>query len=130
MLNKISRKLSTLRSLLYIKLREKKFENRLPYLFFNNHSDELLIVFSAFTGNKRRYNYVKGLSDCKYDRLYILDPWGYTGSYNLYDNGSNYPEDVTNRLITKILSWGGVQKSHCSRLFKRWHLRNLLWVES
>lgn len=99
-----SKKISSIKSLISIKLKEKIFENKLPYLFFDNHSDELMIVFSAFSGSKRRYNYVKGLSDCRCDRLYILDPWGYTGSYNMYENGNTYPEDITNKLIYSVIN--------------------------
>lgn len=89
-----------------IKLREKKFEHKLNYLFYNNHSDTLVIIFSAFTGNKRRYNYIRGLSKYNYDKLYILDPWGYTGSYNMYENGNTFPEQITNRLIEKYIKKG------------------------
>ena len=108
MLKRLLYKLSSFRSLLNIKVREKTFENDLKYLFFDNHSDTLLIIFSAFTGNTRRYNYVRGLSNCNYDKLYILDPWGYQGSYNMYENGRTYPEEITNKLITKIVNRGGV----------------------
>lgn len=106
MLNRIAKRLSSKRSALAIKIREKTFEKQLKYLYFKNHSDTLLIIFSAFTGNSRRYNYVKGLSDCICDRLYILDTWGYKGSYNMYENGEAYPEEITNRLITKMLNRG------------------------
>lgn len=109
MLKRIAKKLSSIRFTLSIKKREKTFEKQLKYLYFNNHSDTLLIIFSAFTGNSRRYNYVKGLSDCICDRLYILDTWGYKGSYNMYENGQAYPEEITNRLITKILNGGGIK---------------------
>lgn len=110
MLKRLLYKLSSFRSLLNIKVREKTFENDLKYLFFDNHSDTLLIIFSAFTGNTRRYNYVRGLSNCNYDKLYILDPWGYQGSYNMYENGRTYPEEITNKLITKIVNRRGYKK--------------------
>lgn len=110
MLKRVLKALSSGRSFVQIKMREKTFEKQLKYLFFNNHSDTLLIVFSAFTGDRRRYNYVRGLSDCKYDRLYILDPWGYQGSYNLYENGEPYPEAITKKLISKIINWGGIKE--------------------
>ena len=89
-------------------LHEHRFENGLRYLFYDNHSDELLIVFSAFgTGDRRTYNYVRSMKGCKTDRLYILDPWGYKGSYNLYEDGSIFPFETTNRLIRKVLIKGG-----------------------
>lgn len=109
MLENTFRKISKIGTFLQIKFHERTFENKLKYLFFNNHSDILLIVFSAFdSDDRRRYNYVKGLSACHCDKLYILDPWGYKGSYNMYENGQNYPEDTTNRLIDKYLTGGGI----------------------
>ena len=96
--------ISRIINLLKIKLKEQKFQQRLPFLFFNNHSDSLLIIFSAFSGNKRRYNYVKGLRNLNIDKLYILDPFGCKGSYNMYENGSDYPERMTRELIDSVLS--------------------------
>lgn len=93
-----------------IKLKERKYCNKLNYLFYNNHSDKLIIIFSAFSGNKRRYNYVKGLRSLKIDKLYILDPFGYKGSYNMYENGSNYPELLTAGLIKDIIATHNYKK--------------------
>lgn len=91
-----------------INLHERKYEKGLKYLYYGKHADELLIIFSAFgSGNRRTYNYVRTLKKCKVDRLYILDPWGYKGSYNLYENGKNYPYEVTNSLIKKVILGGG-----------------------
>lgn len=94
-----------------IKIHEKKYKNGLRYLLYKKHSDELLIVFSAFGSSKiRTYNYVKSLRRCKIDRLFILDPWGYKGSYNLYEGGDKYPWDTTNELITSVIRNGGYKK--------------------
>ncbi len=94
-----------------IKFHERKFENGLKYLFYDNHSDELLIVFSAFgSGNRRTYNYVRTLKNSKVDRLYILDPWGYKGSYNLYVEGNDFPSKTTNNLIDSFLQTGQYKK--------------------
>lgn len=90
-----------------IKMREKSFMG-LPYLYMKNGSDSLLIVFSAFTGDKRRFNYVTSFKDLKCDRLFVLDPWGCKGSYNLYENGQNYPEQITHCLLDKIMNGGGI----------------------
>lgn len=105
----VKKKVKSWFHVLYIKYYERKFED-LPYLFFRKHSDRLLIVFSAFAGNKRRYNYVRGFRNINADKLYILDPWGYRGSYNLFDNGSPHPQGVTQKLISKIISWGGYKE--------------------
>lgn len=100
------RKIHSLPRLIKLKLKEKTFSNQLPYLYLKSpkHSDTLMIFFSAFTGEKRRYNYIKAFNDSDFDRLYILDPWGYKGSYNLYENGLRYPEDITKNLIKCITS--------------------------
>lgn len=90
-------------SLLKIKVQERKFECKLPYLYIKKNSDTLIIIFSAFTGEKRRYNYIKGLDKTVYDRLYILDVFAYKGSYYLYENGSDMPERLTSLLIKKII---------------------------
>ena len=73
---------------IYISLHERKWQNRLNYLFFNNKADSLLIIFSGFDAKGPRYNYLKTMSIDGYDRLYILDSFGYTGSYNLYEKSS------------------------------------------
>lgn len=86
-----------------IKLREKKHNKRLKYLYFNKkENNTLIIVFSAFSGNVRRYNYVRALSDVKADRLHILDDFGVKGSYYLFENGEKYPQDLVRSLIKKI----------------------------
>lgn len=90
--------------LLKIKLREKKYRNILPYLYFKSNSDTLLIVFPAFGGNKRRYNYLKAFSDYPIDKLYILDVFAYKGSYFLYEDGTEKPRLITEALIGDILS--------------------------
>ena len=89
------------KNLLYIRINERKYKN-LPYLFQQNNSDTLLIVFSAFTGEKRRYYYIKSFKTLKCDKLFILDPWGHLGSYNLFENGYDYPQKITQSLIDLI----------------------------
>lgn len=99
--------------LLYLEIRihQRSFEHGLKYLLYKTHSDELLIVFSAFgSSNRRTYNYVRSLKGCKIDRLYILDPWGYKGSYNLYEKKDDFPWHVTNSLISRIMTQGGYSR--------------------
>lgn len=93
-----------------IKIKCRKFEKQLPYLYYKNGSQTLVIIFSAFTGEKRKFNYVKGLRNTNIDRLYILDPWGYKGSYNLYENGFDSPDLITCKLINKVLRGGGYKR--------------------
>lgn len=75
------------------------------HLFYNNHAQDLLIVFSGFAaGEKRLYNYVKSLRQLDVDRLYILDTWGVKGSYYLYENGSNHPMILTDKVIERYIT--------------------------
>lgn len=54
---------------------------------------ELMIIFSAMDkNNNRRYHYLKNFKNLGVDLLYILDPYGYRGSYWLYENGKDYPQ--------------------------------------
>lgn len=105
-------KLNSLKTTLLIKLKEKCFNSVLPYLFYKNNSKKLIIVFSAFSGNTRRYNYVKGLRQIDADRLYILDPFGVKGSYNLYENGLAKPMEYTLKLINQIISSGNYSETY------------------
>ena len=87
-----------------IKLNQKVFQKRMKYMYFDNNSDTLLIIFNAFGGEKPRYNYIRGLSDINtIDYLYILDDFGYTGSYLLYEDGNNGVEKMTIALINDII---------------------------
>lgn len=97
-------KIRSLSTRLYILSHEKTYQNRLKYVFINNNSDKLLIVFSGFGGKRAKYNYIKGLKDIKINKLYILDDFGYTGSYYLLENGEDYPEKLTKSLINSILA--------------------------
>jgi len=101
----LKKKAKKLLTILNIKLHQKSFDG-LPYLWQRNGSNMLLIIFSAFTGDKRRFNYVTSFKDLKCDKLFVLDPWGCKGSYNLYENGQNYPEQITQRLLAKIVTGG------------------------
>lgn len=102
---KIIKKIKTLLMLINIKLHEQTYKNRLKYLFKpQKGSDALIIVFSAFTGEKRRYNYIKTLKDIKCNKLFILDNFGVKGSYYLYENGEDYPKNLVISLIKNIIN--------------------------
>lgn len=51
------------------------------------NTDKLLIVFSAFNGNKTsQYNYIRALEKYDTNKLFILDDYGVGGSYYLGNN--------------------------------------------
>lgn len=89
-----------------IKLTQKRYKGRLKYLFFNNNSDTIIVLFSGFTGTTPKYNYVKSLNSFPIDRLYILDDFGYMGSYYWYENALDEPRKLTEGLLNTILSKG------------------------
>ncbi len=92
----------------YFFLYERKYAGRLRYVFRSNNSRRLVVVFSGFpTDNKPVYNYMRTLRNKKYDKLFILDDFGYKGSYYLYENGSDYVSKLVESLIHKFLIRGG-----------------------
>jgi len=93
----------------FIKRHERNFKNEVKYMFVNKSTDQLLIVFSAFTGERRRYNYFSSLKGKNISQLYILDTWGYLGSYYWYENGESRPEQLVSELINKIVSENGIK---------------------
>lgn len=103
--NKYRRKIKSLITRIRISINEKKYKG-LPYLYQKKGTDTLMIVFSAFTGGKRRYNYVSSFSSIKSDKLFVLDPWGHLGSYYLFENGEGYPQEITLSLINNIIFSG------------------------
>lgn len=88
----------------YIRRHEHISEDGVKYMYIDKGSDSLLIVFSGFTGDKRRYNYFTSLENVNINQLYILDSWGYLGSYYWYENGENTPELQVGELITKVIT--------------------------
>ena len=89
---------------------ELQFKDRVKYLFLPQKSDTLLIVFSGFTGDVRRYNYVSSFRKLEVNKLYILDSWGYQGSYYWMDMGDTYPERMVNELINTIVEDNGIKR--------------------
>lgn len=86
---------------LYVQRHESVFDG-VKYMYLDKHTDNLLVVFSAFTGEKRKYNYFTKLRDLEISQLYILDTWGVLGSYYWYENGLSYPEQKVSNLIEYI----------------------------
>lgn len=93
---------------IFIMIHEHTYRGRggggnLKYMFINNHSESLIIVFSGFNSDDTRvYNYIKSLYPVKCDKLFINDTWGYKGSYYWYENGNNMPEQLTQEVIAYI----------------------------
>ena len=91
---------------IYLQLKERKFKRRLKYIYENHSSDKLLVVFSGFA-DKPVYNYIRTLKDIKCNKLFILDDFGYRGSYYWYENGKSYPLELVSSLIHQKVSSGG-----------------------
>lgn len=89
-----------------LSFKEKRY-GKLKYLFEQNGSDELIIVFSGFD-TVRKYNYMKTLEGANIDKLFLLDNFGYRGSYYWYENGSNTPTQLVSELIEQVSRRGGV----------------------
>ncbi|MGG7141917.1 accessory Sec system protein Asp2 [Clostridium nigeriense] len=69
-----------------------------------NNKDKLIIVFSAFSNDKPKYNYINTLSTYDCNKLYILDNYGSKGTYYLGLNGDLEIETAVMSLISKIVS--------------------------
>ena len=93
----------------YFKLIERKYLGRLKYIYQKNNSKYLVIVFSAFNPSPS-YNYFRTLKNLKTaDKLFILDDFGFSGSYYWYDKGSDLPLKLTSGLIETIIDRGGYE---------------------
>lgn len=99
--------ISKVRTIIWVLIKEKKFEcTKIRYIWIKSAKHtRLVIFFSALDkDNNRRYHYLKSFDDINYDKLYILDPYGYRGSYWLYENGKDYPQSETMSFLSYILS--------------------------
>ena len=86
-------------------LKERRFRFRLKYIYERKHRDTLVIVFPAFpSGDKPLYNYYRTVKDADCDKLFLLDDFGYRGSYLMYEGGQSTPEELVSGLLTSILS--------------------------
>ena len=82
---------------------ESVYKEQLKYLYLPKNSESLLIVFSGFTGETRKYNYISSFMDLPVDQLYILDTWGFKGSYYWLDKGNDNPERIVNGFIENFI---------------------------
>ena len=74
---------------------------KLKYIHERNGSDELIVVFSGF-GSVRKYNYMKTLQTARIDKLFILDTFGFKGSYYWKENGKDIPNALVSLLLDKM----------------------------
>lgn len=88
---------------LIIRVREKEYKGRLHYIYENNHADKLMIVFSGFSPDKPTYNYMRTLKGFKgINKLFLLDDFGYRGSYYLMENGVDTPKQLVLGLVEEL----------------------------
>ena len=69
-----------------------------------NNKNKLIVIFSAFSTNIPKYNYVYFFKTIDCNKLFILDDYGEKGSYYLGLNGNLEIESSVMSLITKIMS--------------------------
>ena len=96
----LNKALRFLKHKIQLSFKEKRL-GKLKYIYEQNGSNELIIVFSGF-GTVRKYNYMKTLEESKIDKLFILDVFGYRGSYYWFEDGKDAPNQLVSRLIESI----------------------------
>lgn len=88
---------------LFFFVKTRTYKGRLKYLYENHRSNKLVISFTAFS-EKPCFNYYRTLQPIKADKLFLQDNFGYTGSYLLYEDGTELPRQLTHGLLEKIIS--------------------------
>ena len=102
----MKKKIERLLRRIWFLFHEQKWRGRLKYVFENNHADTLMVVFSGFA-DKPSYNYMRTLAKFKsMDKLFILDDFGFRGSYYWLENGSDTPRVLVESLISSVLDRG------------------------
>lgn len=74
--------------------------NGVKYIYRNNKSKKLIIIFSGIGGD---YNYRRSFKKSSWDQLYIKDTWADGVSYYMYENGNNEPEKLVSQFINLFL---------------------------
>ena len=103
------RKIKNILLSMYIKIIEKRYSvdgKEVKYVFQHEpDSKKLIVIFSAFPGGEKpSYNYIRTLKDLKENKLFILDDFGYKGSYYLMEHGNEYVLSLCLKLIESIRS--------------------------
>ena len=78
----------------YFFINERTYQGRLKYVYKRNHSKTLIVSFSGFSPTPV-YNYMRTLNGVASDQLFILDDFGFKGSYYWYENGEDIPRRLT-----------------------------------
>lgn len=108
MANRINKAFRFIKNKIRLSFKEKRL-GKLKYIYERNGSDELIIMFSGF-GTVRKYNYMNTLAQSKIDKLFILDSFGYRGSYYWYEKGKNTPIVLVTKLIQRVVDGGGIKR--------------------
>lgn len=76
------------------------------YILEKNNSDKLVVIFSGFPNKNEsaRYNYRRTLNNIKFNKLFILDDFGYEnrGSYYICENNDFFVEEGIASLINFV----------------------------
>lgn len=108
-MNKVNKLIDILKTKAYMKFKQKEYSGNkynIKYVLENNNSDKLLIVFTACTkkGQKARYNYIRTIEEYKFNKLFILDDFGFDnrGAYYLGKDKDFKIEEDVRALINKV----------------------------
>lgn len=88
----------------YQSIIERHGKHGARYIYENNHSDKLLVVFSGI--GEAKYNYIRTLKSLRCDKLFFADVWAGNVSYHLLENGRPTPEEATQLIIDQYLNTG------------------------
>lgn len=108
-MNKINKLIDVLKTKAYMKFKQKEYKGNkynVKYVLEKKNSDKLLIVFTACTkkGQKARYNYIRTVEKYDYNKLFILDDFGFDnrGAYYLGKNKDFKIEEDVRNLIESV----------------------------
>lgn len=94
---------------IYFLINERTYQGRVKYVLKKRNNKALVISFSGFSPTPV-YNYMRTLNSVKADQLYILDDFGYKGSYYWYENGKEEPRLFVQGLINQVVIRGGYER--------------------
>jgi len=94
---------------LYFLVKERTYQGRLKYVLKRQGSKTLIISFSGFSPTPG-YNYMRTLKSITADQLFILDDFGYRGSYYWFENGEDLPLQLVQSLVNQTVIRGGMSE--------------------